>query len=172
MQKAARKWRKNKMGIYACYKEVDDRKIQEMLCENKEPEQEEIVFEKSNTCSLDKLWDGLHCLLTGGSKYLNGNPFSEAVLGKEIAPQNGEISFVFPERTVEIAAALNEFDLKAALDAFSPEHFDKEKIYPSSIWLRDDKESLKQELETAFKVLKDFYNETVKNQKGVMVIIG
>ena len=164
------------MGIYACYKEIDGEKIEEMLCEaNKKSEENEIavVLEKSEKCSLDKLWDGLHCLLTGVSAthLLKGNLLSEAVMGRELWPHESDISFVFPERTAEIAAALNEFNLEEALNTFSPEHFYEEDVYPN-IWLRDDKEDLKQELQMAFEVLKNFYNTMAKKQKGVMVIIG
>ena len=122
---------------------------------------------------IDKLWDGLHCLLTGVSAthLLKGNLLSEAVMGRELWPHESDISFVFPERTAEIAAALNEFNLEEALNAFSPEHFYEEHVYPN-IWLRDDKEDLKQELQMAFEVLKNFYNTMAKKQKGVMVIIG
>lgn len=39
----------------------------------------------------------------------------------------------------------------------------------SHIWLRDDKEELKQELRAAFLALRDFYGRMVEKNRGVIM---
>ena len=162
------------MGMYLSYKEADSASIERMIarcgeespkedplsgCGNSLPEEPEVyilseVEAKGEVCYLDKMWDGLHCLLTGTGAC---SPVSENLL-----------SYISPERLPQILAALNEFDLEAALEAFSPEHFEREGIYPH-IWLKEDREELKRELRAVFLVLRDFYDRMVKKNRGVIM---
>ena len=180
------------MGMYLSYKEADSASIERMIarcgeespkedhlsgCENSLPEEPEVyilseVEAKGEVCYLDKMWDGLHCLLTGtgACSPVSGNLLSEAVVGGQAYSDEGAyfVSYISPERLPQILAALNEFDLEAALEAFSPEHFEREGIYPH-IWLKEDKEELKRELRAVFLVLRDFYDRMVKKNKGVIM---
>ncbi len=173
------------MGMYMSYKEADRAAIEQMIsrCGEESPSENDFydtsdfpevleVKEKCETCYLDKMWDGLHCLLTGVSTCapMKDNLLSEAVVGGDAFSDRGVyfVSYISPERMPQILAALNAFDLEGALSAFSPEHFSQEKIYPR-IWLRDDKEELKQGLRAAFQILRDFYDQMAKKNKGVII---
>ncbi len=173
------------MGMYMSYKEADRDAIEQMIARCEKESQNENDFcdtsdlpeilevkEKCETCYMDKMWDGLHCLLTGvgACTPMRDNLLSEAVVGGDAFSDGGVyfVSYISPERMPQILAALNAFDLEAALSAFSPEHFEQEGIYPH-IWLRDDKEELKQELRVAFQVLRDFYNRMAEKNKGVII---
>ena len=145
------------MGMYLSYKEADSASIERMIarcgeespkedplsgCGNSLPEEPEVyilseVEAKGEVCYLDKMWDGLHCLLTGtgACSPVSENLLSEAVVGGQ---------------------------------AFSPEHFEREGIYPH-IWLKEDKEELKRELRAVFLVLRDFYDRMVKKNRGVIM---
>lgn len=173
------------MGMYMSYKEADHTEIEEMISRCKEEstgenniseavDSPEVLKVKSDreTCYLDKMWDGLHCLLTGvgACNPVAKSLLSEAVVGGQAFSDDGAyfVSYIAPERMPQVLEALNAFDLEAALNAFSPEHFEREDIYPH-IWLRDDKEDLKQELRAAFQILRDFYDRMVKKGRGVIV---
>lgn len=168
------------MGMYMSYREADRAAIEQMISRCGEESLNENDFcdtsdfpeMKCETCYLDKMWDGLHCLLTGLSACtpMKDNLLSEAVVGGDAFSDEGVyfVSYISPERMPQILSALNAFDLEAALSAFSPDHFSQEKIYPN-IWLRDDKEELKQGLRAAFEILRDFYDRIAKKNKGVII---
>lgn len=74
------------MGMQAVYMLADkatmDKLSDDALFENIEDYGDE---ETTETCDIDKMWDGLHFLLTGASAEnpIEGNPLSEAVVGEK-----------------------------------------------------------------------------------------
>lgn len=173
------------MGMYMSYREADAAAIERLIARGQadaaeeedcsgapdSPEIEEAEAGRE-TCYLEKMWDGLHCLLTGvGACEPSGEKLlSEAVIGGQAYSDEGAyfVSYVSPERTPQILAALEAFDLEAAIGAFSPEHFERKNIYPH-IWLREDKELLRQELRAAFRILRDFYGRMAEKKRGVII---
>ena len=133
----------------------------------------EELEEELDVTDIDKMWDGLHCLLTGNSacEPIENNVLSEAVVGTSLFLEEEEfITYIKPERITDIAMALNQFDIASAIANFNPQEFDSKEIYPS-IWLRDDKDKLAEELTFAFEELKQLYQAVSKRGNAVIVSI-
>ena len=165
------------MGMIACYQMADAEMIK-ILKGKDEEERFEIIEELQEECAvtdIDKMWDGLHFLLTGVSatEPIEDNALSEAVVGKEVFSDEEDADFIActnPEDIEVIVQALEAFDISKAVEDFEPEKFAKKDIYPN-IWMREEKEGLQEELRGAFEQLKDFYNMALEQGKGVVVSI-
>lgn len=166
------------MGMRACYQVADQAKIKEMTAMSAEEifdEIEELQETEDAVLDIDKLWDGLHFLLTEvtASEPIEGNPLSEAVVGVKMFSEDNDadyIAYTLPERVPAILNALKSFDIEKAVADFNPKEFAKNDIYPN-IWLRDDKAELQAELAECFSALKDFYEQAAQEEKGVIVSI-
>lgn len=166
------------MGMLACYMEADKGLLADFF--TKSPEErfdtiEELEGEgRQPVLDLDKLWDGLHCLLTGrsASEPIEGDLLSEAVVGTDFfSEEDAEfIAYILPERLKQIVAALADFDIEAALNRFEPADFNRKKIYPN-IWIQDMQESLREELKAYYKELVLFYKQTADRHNGIIVSI-
>lgn len=166
------------MGMRACYQMADGAKIREL--KGKDPEElfeeiEELQETDDYVLDIDKLWDGLHFLLTGitASEPIADNPLSEAIVGVEMFSDDADadfIAYILPERVDAVLNALKSFEIEKAIANFDPKDFARNGIYPN-VWLRDDKEDLKQELTECFNALKDFYENAAQQKKGVIVSI-
>lgn len=166
------------MGMIACYTEANKELIEQLkaksgndLFEALESLEERETLE---TCSLDKLWDGLHFLLTGipGTTPIENNFLSAAIVGSSFS-ENEEsdfISYIYPQDVCKIRSALDQFDINSALASFSPTNFANSGIYPT-IWLESDKDSLREELSETFQCLVEFFHTMDDKQKGVIVSI-
>ncbi len=167
------------MGMLACYLEVDEGMIERLKSQTAEDifeQLEELEEEEgAEVYDMDKLWDGLHFILTGVSAVtpLENHPLSEAVEGTASFSEDGEdvfITYVYPERAKEISSALNAFDIDKALGKFVPHVLAENDIYPD-IWDDEDADELKQEMSEAFYGLKEFYASAAGKGKGVIVSI-
>lgn len=167
------------MGMLACYMEASARQIDELKTKTTEEIFDELeALETEDACTvydMDKLWDGLHFILTGSSAAapVEHDPLSEAVVGADLfSDEESElfITCVSPERAAEIYAALEAFNIEKALADFSPEALAARDIYPN-IWFTEDKELLTGELRDAFEGLKEFYGEMRERQMGAIVSI-
>lgn len=167
------------MGMLAWYREADQTLIETMKSKSAEEIFEEIealdAGETSNVYNLDKLWDGLHFLLTGVSagRPVQNDLLSEAVVGTDMI--SGEesydyIAYIDADRIAGISSALQAFDIGQALRGFSPDQFARNGVYPD-IWEKEEKDSLRQELSMAFDGLKEFYAAAERGHKGVIVSI-
>lgn len=166
------------MGMTVCYtqvtptllntlREIDD--PEEML------EELESLEEDVECCYLDKMWDGLHCFLTGASAStpIENNPLSNAVLGKETFFEDEEadyMAYLMPEDVKEAAKALDAVEIEQSKATFSPQEFHAKDIYPD-IWLKEDRDSLLEELVENFEGLKEFYRATAGKGKGIIISI-
>ena len=121
---------------------------------------------------IDKLWDGLHFLLTGVSAQdpIEGDPLSEAVVGTDVFDCDDFIAYTAPDNIINIAKALNKADIDTLIAGMDVTKFKKAKIYPN-IWQKKDEESLKAELKDEFVNLKAFYEKALNSKTGVLVSI-
>lgn len=166
------------MGMIACYMEADEGVIEGLLSKTDEDLFEDVEsFSENNNKSydMDKLWDGLHYVLTKTSATtpIEDDLLSEAIVGMNMFSDDEDsdfIAYIHPERVREISIALSNFDIDNALSNFSPNELASKGIYPA-IWVESEKESLKKELLSEFEGLKDFYDHASKNNKGVIVSI-
>ena len=166
------------MGMIACYQMIEDSVISELKKKDEDElfeNVEELQEDGDSILDIDKLWDGLHCLLTGvtASEPEWGNPLSEAIVGSEKFIDNEDsdyISYISSDGVQEIEKALMGFDIELALIDFQPKDFVQKGIYPN-IWIHSDKTELKQELKECFLELRSFYEKAVQLKKGVIVSI-
>ena len=168
------------MGMIACYMEADSDLIEELKSKSEEDlfeEIEELADEgELEIYDMDKMWDGLHFILTGISATapIENNLLSEAVVGTAMFSDDESadfISYIYPERLSEILDALNDFDIDNAVADFSPRVLAQNGIYPTMIWNEKDKDGLKDELVTAFNELKQFFAAMKNRDKGIIVSI-
>lgn len=166
------------MGMIACYQMADAEVLNEL--QEKDADElfeaiEELQEEDEAVLDIDKMWDGLHFLLTGVSATtpLEGDALSEAVVGVKMFCDEEDADFIaytLPERIATIVAALEDFDIERAIENFQPKVFAQKDIYPN-IWMHEDKEGLQEELEEIFQAVKHFYDTAAKQGKGVVVSI-
>ena len=167
------------MGMIACYMEADGDLIEKFRKKSTEDLFEEIEeLEEAGSVKvydMDKMWDGLHFVLTGVSAVapIENHLLSEAVVGTAMFSGDESadfISYIYPKRVREISDALNKFDIDHALSDFSPRNLAQNGIYPD-IWDEDDKDFLKDELLTTFNELKRFFSDMSNDHKGIIVSI-
>lgn len=162
------------MGMLARYIAVSEDELNRLIDLGDEPLTDEIdmLEEKNPTLDLDKMWDGLHFILTGASasEPLEGDPLSDAVVGVHVIDDETFIAATGHSELKEIISALNGVDKKALRAEFSPRRLDEENIYPD-IWLPENKESLFNELEQALNQLIHFYQQCLKDGSHVLVTI-
>ena len=168
------------MGMIACYMEADSDLIEKLKTKSAEDlfeEIEELDDEgELEVYDMDKMWDGLHFILTGTSATtpVENDLLSEAVIGTAMFSDDESadfIAYIYPERVSEISDALNNFDIDNALSDFSPRELARNDIYPTMIWNENEKDDLKSELITAFSELKEFFSAMSDNHKGIIVSI-
>ncbi|MFI3230094.1 MAG: DUF1877 family protein [bacterium] len=160
------------MGIIANYYLVDDIRLSTLKkheCFAELYNDEEIEY-----CDIDKIWQGLHFLLTSREYPEYNQEVQEEyskdvfVFGEELM-SNSEHAFYIPKENIanilEYINKINFEDLN-----FNPELFKEFDIYPT-IW-DEDKELLLEELEMGFNELKDFYNHAKEIYKNIVVLIG
>lgn len=162
--------------MIACYIEADAKAIDAWKTQSSEEIMEALeTAEDVELYDMDKLWDGLHFLLTGASAGapIKDNLLSEAVIGTDLFSRDEDsdfLSYIYPERVHEIADALDTMDIRAVLGSFSPSAFASNQIYPS-IWEENEKESLREELAEAFQGLKQFFHTMATKDKGIVISI-
>lgn len=140
----------------------------EMIEELSEDQENEIY-------DIDKLWDGLHFLLTGISacQPIEGNKLSEAIVGVKVFNDDEDadfISYTMTEDIQEIVTALNNVDVEKLRLNFDLSKFRKAKIYPD-IWKDKEKESLLDELIQEYEKTLNFYTKALGEKAHVIVSI-
>lgn len=124
-----------------------------------------------------KIWDALHCTLTGvsASMPIEGNKLSEAIVGvhpKDFDDEDDSVfvSVIDHEEINEILLALEEFDSEKLSRSIDPEAWKRQKIYPQGIW-NDDTASLVEEMNTELCSIRAFFRESMNARKHVLVTI-
>lgn len=159
------------MGMCACYQWADKEQIDSLIDSDDYFDAIEEMQEEDDdgVCDIDKLWDGLHYLLTKKTEPDGNDIISIAIFGEHIISSEDMISYILPERTAEIAETLGKIDFEAALKTYSGKDFSAKEIYPD-IW-DEDPMDIKDELREAFGELRVFYAAAASCGKGVIVSI-
>jgi len=164
------------MGMYASYMMVDDTTLSEMKSlKNKDlmVKINEIMNSENDVCDIDKLWDGMHFLLTGVSAGdpIENNPLSDAIVGVDTFndDENADfVSYINVNKLPIILSALEAVELKELANNFVPLEFHQANIYPD-IWQDEEGEELLEELTDYFERLRKFYKNAIKLQMNVIV---
>lgn len=129
------------LGVYML---ADEATIERLSNDNDLFEAVEEYGDESTTIAydIDKLWDGLHFLLTGISaeEPIEDNPLSEAIVGTNIFDCEDFIAYTIPNHIKEIVDALNKIDIEALIENMDLSKFRKAKIYPN-IWVKKMKKN-------------------------------
>lgn len=168
------------MGMIGNYMMVDDTELDKMV----ELEGEDLIErinemeeeEDPNLYCIDKLWDGLHFLLTGvsASEPIEDDKLSEAVVGvhvfEAVDAEEGFVSCSEQGELAEIIAAMEAVDLTVICGKADLAAFRKEEIYPT-IWQDNDREELMAELRQEFDNLLTFYRSALEQKRHVICSI-
>lgn len=171
------------MGMYASYVMVDESTASALRDAVGDEERFFELYEElteaehgDGEADIDKLWDGLHLLLTGASisedkaLELAGEPLSQAITGaREIAPEP-YTGISTPEEVAMIASALESVDEAVTFAPIDAQQFVSRDVYPA-IW-DDDPAALAAELQGHFQTLRDFYRRAADRGLGVLASIG
>ena len=166
------------MGMIACYQMTDADMVNTLLKKTNEEvfeAIEELQEVDETVLNIDKLWDGLHFLMTKvtASEPLEGNPLSEAVVGVKNFSDDEDadfISYILPERVPIIVNELKLFEIENVIEKLQPKEFAQNDIYPN-IWMNVGKEEIQKELKECFLALLKFYEEAAELKKAVIVSI-
>ncbi len=154
------------MGLNAVYIKVNDEtldSLKKMQGEDLLEALEEIEDNGGELVDIDKMWDGLHFLLTGvtASEPISDNKLSEFVVGVNMFSEDEDADFISYSAASEIKNILeeaNKVNLGELNEKFNPDTFNKKEIYPN-IWDSNDRELLWEALENSFNDLLEFYTK-------------
>lgn len=163
------------MGLQAAYTLVDEETLDRLV--GLEPGAlgealEELEEAGAETAYLDKMWDGLHFLLTGepASSPIEDDRLSEAVVG--VHAFDGEDAYVGCSEADELApiiAALEAVELDALLESADFEAFGRAELYPE-IWT-DEPAVLRRELSAAYAALLTVHRRAAATRSHLIVSI-
>ena len=166
------------MGLYANYMMIDNKTLTEMKTADNDELLDKIEDLEENDCDIydmDKLWDGLHFLLTGvsASSPVEGSLLSEAVVGTRtfIDSEDADfVSYIEFSGLSPIISAMNSIRFDELENAFDPIKFRQADIYPN-IWQSESKDELFEALKYSFEGLKSFYERAEKARMNIVVSI-
>ena len=168
------------MGLLGQYMMINDQTLKSLVdLENDDLVDmlEELNEDEGNELyDIDKMWDGLHFLLTGISacQAIEGDKLSEAIVGVNLFNSEDEnsdfIAYTLTDDLLGIIEALNNVDVEKLRLNFDLSEFRKAQIYPD-IWMDKEKDSLFDELIQEYKNLLSFYKEALKKKAHVVVSI-
>ena len=170
------------MGMIANYQYLSNENLNEMKHFNGE---EDEIFEEVEDWNeeveilldIDKMWDGLHFVLTGvgASNPIEDNPLSIGILGdlELVDDEDFFNTYTSADNLPQIIAAMEAVDIKAKITATPFARLHENNIYPD-IWdeeNEDEFEEIAEELAGHFQNLLDFYRQCAANQQNVVVVI-
>lgn len=176
------------MGLCASYYAVTAKELEHYLTKDNAEDifedLEEISDSEDESCytDLDKLWDGLHFLLTG---YDSDNDFNaekspqnlalyHAFFGQNLitsTEKDTQMFYIPVENVPHIADVLNTLNFNDFTKNVDFNKFSEKEIYPD-IWCEEDHDELLEELEEYFDRLKDFYQNAKENNFAVITFVG
>lgn len=167
------------MGMIANYQYISDENLKALKSFNAE---EDEIFEEVEDWNeqaeilldIDKMWDALHFILTGidCSNPMENNPLSEAVVGViSIDDVDEFIAYTEKTRIADIVSALENFDIKMALDKFTMKACKEADLYPNIWEYEEETDEIKEEIMDYFQNMKDFYKKILKVKGNVLVTI-
>ena len=158
------------LGVYMMVEQNTLDKLKELDGDDLVEELDELE-ETNEIYNIDKLWDGLHFLLTGVSANspIEGNKLSEAIVGVNNFETDEEtfISYIKKDELPEIYNAMKNINIKELEEKFDPKILKRKKIYPN-IWETDKKDELFKELINEHNGLLEFYKKAV--EKNINII--
>lgn len=121
---------------------------------------------------IDKLWDGLHFLLTGApaQKVMERSLLSRAAIGSQMFIEDDDAFFVnytTAEELPKILEAMRQVNLTALVKKFKPALFRQNGIYPD-IWRDEHEVALFCELSEAFQSLLEFYAQAQAKGRNII----
>lgn len=121
---------------------------------------------------MDKLWDGLHCLLTGisASQPIENHPLSEAIVGVHVLDTEEFVSVIGSEELPRILEALHSMDRTVLQQQFKPAIFRAKQIYPD-IWADDEAVELFAQLIAELDQLIHFYEQSLARRHDILISI-
>ncbi len=121
--------------------------------------------------SLEKVWQGLHFLLTG-EPFGGTPPLSLAIFGGDPTEERegGSINMLGPSKVKEIATALSALTHEELDRRFDPAKFAAADIY-HGVW-HEDREELLSELMDYFDQLVGIYQDAARCENAVLIDIG
>ena len=159
------------MGMLAQYMAVDNKILNKMLEMDNEKIIDEIEElsedEKCDICDIDKMWDGLHFLLTGKSaaRVIKDSKLSEAVVGTAVFDTEMKMRFfqhyIKADELPAIVNALENIEIKDMIKNTLWMISNNHKIYPN-IWKKEDEADIYDELTFCFEGMLDFYKKCCK----------
>ena len=161
------------MGFIGVYMMVDENTLDSMMKLDGDALFEKVneLEETNEKYTMDKLWDGLHFLLTGvsASKPIDGNKLSEAIVGVHVFDTNEDdfIACIENHELTEIVKALENVNKKELEQKFDPILLKKKKIYPN-IWEKDKKDELFIELMNEHNGLLKFYKKALEKNQHII----
>ncbi len=153
------------MGLQAVYIAVTNDEVEQLqqIADNDELIEELEELQEDDNCKLiniDKLWDGLHFLLTGvsASEPIENNELSEFIVGVDSVLYEDEfVAFSSKKDVQRIVKMIDKINFDAFAEKFNPNEFIQAEIYPN-IW-QDDKNELFAQMKEHFIGLKIFYQQ-------------
>ena len=165
------------MGMYADYMAVSDSELDSMmtLTENELLSRIEELeqLDETDIYSMDKLWDGMHFLLTGKSAQspIDDDELSAAVVGvNNFDTEDAFVACIEKEQLEDVVKEMEKLDFDAIWEKTKLSNFRKKKIYPD-IWKDEDAEDLKTEMKDAFNDLLEFYQSALKASMNIIISI-
>ena len=133
------------MGRLATYISIDEPRLDALWCQDDAAFRESFLNVENDESlarlELDKIWDALHCTLTGqsASNPITGNRLSESIVGVQPKVYDDEdyslfVSVIENDEIPPILAALDEIDREKLQSLFDPVQMKKQNIYPQGIW--------------------------------------
>lgn len=166
------------MGMLAQYMAVDNKIFNSMLKMNNEEIIDKIEKlsenEQCDICDIDKMWDGLHFLLTGksASEPIENNKLSEAVVGTDMFDENEDdfLAYIKSEELKAIIDVMEKTNIDELLTKYNMDDFKNAKIYPN-IWKKEDEADIHDELIFCFESMLDFYKKCNKENMNIIISI-
>lgn len=132
---------------------------------------EELETGAAPTAYIDKLWDGLHFLLTGfpTSEPIEGDPLSEAVVGVHVIDEDDYVACTEADELASVIAALAAVDLDRISSSVDFTSFAAAGVTPN-IW-SDSPAALRSELSDALALLLDIHRRADAAGQHLLVSI-
>ena len=113
--------------------------------------------------NIDKIWDVLHCTLTGESAAnpMEGDKLSESIVGVHPKIYDDEdysvfVSVIDNSEIQGILKAITPIDRDKLASLLDPSCLKRKRVYPSGIW-EDNAEQLISEMDNALQAIKQYF---------------
>jgi hypothetical protein len=126
---------------------------------------------KGSTLDIDKMWHGIHFLLTGSAEPTNA-PGSLAIFGgKEVGDDlgYGPARLLSPSDVKLVAQLLKDTSVEKLRARYDAKKMDQLQIYPS-IWLSEGDDAFN-ELAASYRMLAAFYEKTAAAGQAMLLVI-